>query len=216
MKHERRDIGGEIRMETAEGKTTISGLGAAYYRADDPGTEYQLWDGAVDRIMPGAFDRAIQEGDDVRGLFNHDANLVLGRTKSGTMRLRTDGDGLRYEIDLADTSIARDVATHLERGDVTGSSFGFNVTAEEWRKEDGIQIREIHGVRLFDVSPVTYPAYEGTSSAVRDAEGARESFEFWEERNADQDDTTQEPADTTADSDLARLKLRAVIAEGDS
>ena len=216
MKQERRDIGGEIRMETAEGKTTISGLGAAYYRADDPGTEYQLWDGAVERIMPGAFDRAIQEGDDVRGLFNHDPNLVLGRTKSGTMRLRTDGDGLRYEIDLADTSIARDVATHLERGGVTGSSFGFNVTSEEWRKEDGVQIREIHGVRLFDVSPVTYPAYEGTSSAVRDAEGARESFEFWEERNADQDDKAPEPADTTADSDIARLKLRAVIAEGDS
>ena len=116
--------------------------------------------------------------DDVRGLFNHDPNQILGRTKPGTMRLEVDERGLRYEIDPADTTPGRDVKEHLKRGDVDGSSFSFVVTDERTIKEDGKRIREIRGVKLFDVGPVTFPAYPATSAQVRS--GLREEFDALE------------------------------------
>src|ERR1700728_2523684 len=85
----------------SDGTSEICGYGAVFYDGT-PDTEYPMWPGAVERIMPGAFDRALRE-DDVRGLFNHDPNLLLGRTASGTMRLRVDDVGLWYSIDPAMT-----------------------------------------------------------------------------------------------------------------
>ncbi len=130
--------------------------------------------------MPGAFDRAVRE-DDVRALRNHDVDNLLGRTKSGTLRLSVDSQGLRYEIDAADDPESRTTISQLRRGDLDGSSFAFQTTDEEWRKEDGKFIREIRGVRLFDVGPVTFPAFEGTTAGVRsndmaEAKLAYESF----------------------------------------
>jgi len=166
MKHELRICSQPAAIEERADKSTrIVGYGAVYYDGTD-GTQFRLWDDMLERIMPGAFDRAIKE-DDVRGLFNHDPSMVLGRSKAGTMALASDERGLRYEIIPGDTSVARDVREHLKRGDVTGSSFAFTVTDEQYRKEDGIHIREIHGVRLYDVGPVTFPAYEGTTAGAR-------------------------------------------------
>lgn len=156
----------------ASGPGTLVGYGAVFYNASDPGTTYSLWEGLEERIMPGAFDRAIRE-DDVRGLFNHEADHLLGRTKSGTMRLLVDSKGLRYEIDLPDTTSARDVAASAKRGDLSGSSFSFTTTDEEWVKEGGMQVRLIKGVQLFDVGPVTFPAYEATTTEARDEIRAR-------------------------------------------
>lgn len=160
--------------------TTITGYAASFYDGTDA-TEFQLWDGAVERIMPGAFDRALKESDDVRALFNHNPDNLLGRTSADTLSLRADKTGLRYSIEPGDTAIARDVIEHIRRGDLQGSSFAFEVTDEEWRKEDDVEIREVKGVRLFDVGPVTYPAYESTTTAVRscDANGAREARDRW-------------------------------------
>jgi len=146
---------------------TIHGYAAIFYRAGDRSTQYQLWPGAVERIMPTAFNEALKRGDDVRALFNHDPNLVLGRTKAETLGLAVDQIGLRYEITPIDTSVYRDLVRRLQRGDVDGSSFSFAVEAEEWRVEGDLEIRELHGVKLFDVGPVTFPAYQATSSGVR-------------------------------------------------
>ncbi|HYH68372.1 MAG TPA: HK97 family phage prohead protease [Urbifossiella sp.] len=156
-----------VAVETREGgKRTISGYAAVFYDANDPGTEYRLWDDVVERIMPGAFDRAARE-DDVRGLFNHNDSLMLGRTTAGTMRLSVDRRGLRYEIDPPDTTSARDLLTLLDRGDVTGSSFAFMPDDTSYREVDGVYVIERHAVRLFDVGPVSFPAYTATEAAAR-------------------------------------------------
>lgn len=153
------------------GPGTINGYAAVFY-AGTRDTEYVLWEypgeRGVERVLPGTFDRAIRERHDACALFNHDSNLLLGRVSSGTVRLSVDSYGLVYEADLADTSIARDLATHLDRGDVHSSSFQFRVTEEAWRTEklpDGttVEIREILDVTLYDVSPCTYAAYTGVT-----------------------------------------------------
>ncbi|NIP69360.1 MAG: HK97 family phage prohead protease, partial [Planctomycetales bacterium] len=106
---------------------------------------------------------ALKESDDVRGLFNHDPSQLLGRTSSNTMRLSVDQRGLRYDIDVPDTRIGNDVVESIKRGDLSGSSFAFTVDTVEWQERDGMHIREIRGVHLYDTGPVTYPAYEATS-----------------------------------------------------
>ena len=126
------DSRAELR-ESDDQKPMIGGLAAVYYNGT-PSTEYELFDGAVERIAPGAFDRAIRE-DDVLGLFNHDPDNVLGRTSSGTLSLTSTADGLSYELLVDDTRIGKDVRQFVRRGDVSGASFAFRVTSEEW--EDG-------------------------------------------------------------------------------
>ena len=172
-----------IELRESENGNRLTGYGAVFYRDGDPSTEFELWEGVVERIMPGAFDKAVSE-DDVRGMYNH--RELLARTSSGTMRLSIDDVGLRYDIDIPNTTLGRDLTEHIRRGDVNGSSFAFNITDETWRKEDNINIREIRGVRLFDTGPVDFPAYEGTSAGIRavgDVDEARKAFEA--RQNAD-------------------------------
>lgn len=123
----------------------------------------------VEEIMPGAFDGVL--GDDVRALFNHDPNFVLGRTRSNTLQLTVDSRGLAYTITPPDTQTVRDmVLAPMARGDINGSSFGFRVApdGDEWRQEGDLVVRTIHKFQtLFDVSPVTYPAYDESLSAQR-------------------------------------------------
>lgn len=159
--------GGKVGVERrAEKEIVLTGYASVFYRAQDPGTEYPLWDDLVERIMPGAFDRALRE-DDVRALFNHDPSIVLGRTTSKTTVLTVDDTGLRYEIALPDTNQARDLAALIERGDITGSSFAFVTERATWVEEENRSIRQIEAVRLYDVGPVTYPAYKATTTGVR-------------------------------------------------
>lgn len=162
----------KVEVETRDnGTKVLTGYGAVFFRATDTGTEYRIWKDMVERIRPGAFDRALLERQDVRGLFNHDAARILGRTTSSTMRLSVDDVGLRYEIDLPDTQEARDLATLINRGDITGSSFSFGANKTEWEDlPDGLSVRTLVDLDLYDVGPVTYPAYEATSAAVRSAE----------------------------------------------
>ena len=127
--------------------------------------------GFREQILPGAFAEAIEK-DDVRALFNHDSNFVLGRNVSGTLRLAENVRGLAFEIDLPETPTIRDlVAAPIERGDVSQMSFGFSVRpgGQDWAKNDeGQVIRSLKKVRLYDVSPVTFPAYRATDVAVRE------------------------------------------------
>jgi len=120
-------------------------------------------------------------GDDVRALFNHDPNFVLGRTRSKTLQLEIDTRGLAYTITPPDTQTVRDlVLAPLARGDVTGSSFRFRVAedGDEWRREGELVVRTIHKfAALLDVSPVTYPAYE-------DSHAAQRSLDAWKQAEA--------------------------------
>jgi HK97 family phage prohead protease len=154
----------------------ISGYAAVFYTGE-ANTEFGLWEGARERIAPGAFQRAISERDDARALFNHEPDKLLGRVSAGTLLLEEDGRGLHYSINLGNTSIAKDVKEMIGRGDLTGSSFSFKVTEEEWTEEEGTQIRNIKGVQLFDVGPVTFPAYDASTVKSRDIQGAKDSKE---------------------------------------
>ncbi|EKN4012909.1 HK97 family phage prohead protease, partial [Yersinia enterocolitica] len=128
-----------------------------------------LW-GFREIIKPGAFDDVL--GNDVRGLFNHDPNFILGRSSANTLTLSVDERGLQYNIVAPDTQTIRDlVIAPMLRGDITQSSFAFSVArdGESWYEdEEGIVIREISKFsRLYDVSPVTYAAYQDADSGVR-------------------------------------------------
>lgn len=132
-------------------------------------------------VRPGAFTQALQEQADVRALFNHSENFVLGRTSAGTLRLWEDAQGLGYEVDLPDTSLAKDLAVSIKRGDVDQSSFAFSVLkdGEDWDEDEKgkLPLRTLKRLWLYDVSPVTFPAYEDTSVSVRSFEEVKISGE---------------------------------------
>jgi len=154
MNIERRFAPTEIREK---GKTLV-GHAATFNQVYDLG-QFE------EQIDPGAFDKAL-ERDDVRALWNHDPNIVLGRIKAGTLRLSKDETGLVSEIDLPESATA--VREAIERGDVDQMSFGFSVEDERWEKRDGkTDLRTILQARLYDVSPVTYPANPNTDIALR-------------------------------------------------
>lgn len=133
--------------------------------------------GFREQIAPGAFADVLT--DDVRALFNHDANHVLGRSVAQTLRLSQDSVGLYYEVDLPDTQAARDLVVSINRGDVSQSSFAFRVApnGDKWEENDeGVIIRTISRFsRLYDVSPVTYPAYPDATVGTRSMQAWKES-----------------------------------------
>ena len=135
-----------------------------------------------EKIRKGAFDEALKESD-VRALKNHDINLLLGRTTSGTLRLDANSVGLHFECDVPNTTTGNDTVEEIKRGDLTGCSFAFTVVEDEWKyKEDDTVERTIVKIgQLFDVGPVTYPAYPDTTVAARSLDafkaGSREDQE---------------------------------------
>ena len=159
----------ELRINNLEEKRYIEGHAAVF----------DSWSETLGGIFPfkekvrkGAFSQTIEK-DDIRALFNHDPNYVLGRNKAGTLELKEDERGLYVRIIPPDTQAARDLITSIERGDINQMSFGFMVEEEKWDTVEGIDVRELRKVKLFDVSPVTFPAYPSTDVGVR----AMESYE---------------------------------------
>ncbi len=159
-------IAAGIELRATDGKNTLFGYAAKYNRDSKP-----ICGEFIERIAPGAFDRTLKEGTiDVRALFNHSMDYPLGRLGAKTLRLYTDDTGLRYEIDLADTTCGRDVRAYVEHGDVYGSSFKFRCQQDAWvypTERGGMAQRTLLDCDLYDVSPVTDPAYEDTSVAIR-------------------------------------------------
>jgi HK97 family phage prohead protease len=163
----------------ADGDGHITGHAAVFNE------EYVLWDGdnyrVVEKIKPGAFTRALKDKDDVRCLFNHDPNQVLGRSTSGTMKLKQDDVGLYFDCTPPDTQLGRDVVALIKRGDISGCSFAFMVSKETITEEEvngkTVRTREIEEVDpLLDASPVTYPAYTGTDVNARAIEMRAQMF----------------------------------------
>lgn len=194
----------ETRIEADKEARTITGY-AAIYNSDS-----EDLGGFIERMAPSSFDGRLQ--DDVRVLFNHDNNLVLGRTISGTATLEVDEKGLRYTCQLPDTTYAKDLIELMERGDVTQSSFAFTIEDESWEERaDGMLIRTVKKVgQLYDVSPVTYPAYKDSTSGLRTSapiEMEQREVEVEEQKEEKQQEPEAVIEGTNADTFSVRLKL---------
>jgi HK97 family phage prohead protease len=123
--------------------------------------------GFFEELAPGAFKNSLADGD-FRFLHDHQTGLVLARTKSGTLRLTEDDIGLAVDADLAPTTTGRDLAVLLERGDIDQMSFAFEpIVWERSEDEDGVPVYRLTEVRLYEVSTVAFPAYEGTDAGLR-------------------------------------------------
>lgn len=126
----------------------------------------------TEEIAPGAFSDVLAEGQDVRALVDHDPPRILGRTTAGTLRLSEDEVGLLMEIDVPNTTVGSDLVESVRRGDITGASFSFRTKDDEWQTKDGKNHRVLKKVMtLYDVGPVTFPAYTDTTVAVRSLRG---------------------------------------------
>ena len=154
----------ELRVEGDDADPTLVGHIAVFNKlSDDLG-------GFREQIAPGAFAETIKR-DDIRCLWNHENDLLLGRIKSGTLELSEDKVGLAFKNKPPQTSWFRDRLVSLKRKDVTGASFGFFTESDEWDHDKKPQIRTLKKVRLVEVSPgVTFPAYSQTSVAIRSME----------------------------------------------
>lgn len=172
---ERRTIAAELEVRAVQdGPTQLVGYAAVFNQESVIGGYFR------EMIQPGAFKDCLTA--DVRAQFNHGdgGSLPLGRTSAGTLRLFEDTHGLRYEIDMPDTQLARDLMVSVARGDVRESSFMFDVGSSEdetWDRpakgEGQLPLRTLKRVRLYDVSPVVFPAYAGTSVSARAQELAK-------------------------------------------
>lgn len=176
-----------------EGKSHLVGYAARFNRESlDLG-------GFVERIKPGAFTEALKNSD-VRALKNHDPNLLLGRASAKTLALTENSRGLKFDVKLPDTTVGRDTATEVDRGDITGCSFSFMVAEDEWTEDkDGRQVRTIVSVReLFDVGPVTFPAYPDTTVAARHLAAISKGFETSESIREQEDERAKRQVEGSA------------------
>lgn len=167
---------GAFQTRAEDGELYIEGYFAVF------NSKYWLWDEAYETIEPGAFDG--QTTEDVRALVNHDTTLVLGRTTVGTLELRQDEKGLwgKIKINQADQD-AMNLYERVKRGDVSQCSFGFEITEQDVEYSDGEPtVWRIRKVKLYEVSVVTFPAYEDTGVEARKAELAdvrKRKNELW-------------------------------------
>jgi HK97 family phage prohead protease len=158
---------GEIERRFVDLQTTITGkkLGgyaAVYGQRADIGGYY------LESLAPTAFRSVLASNPDVRGLLNHDPNMLLARTRNGSLKLSSDSHGLQFELDIPDTTLGNDVRTMVDSGLITGCSFGFIAGEQDWSTHEGRDLRTHTSVAsLLDVSVVTYPAYQGTSVSLR-------------------------------------------------
>ena len=161
-------------------------------------------------IAKGAFEGRLN--DDVRFLINHDG-LPLARTTNGTLTLSTDERGLKYEAKISDTSIGRDLLTLMKDGTINQSSFAFIVEDDSWEVKDGVNIRTINKIgRLYDVSAVTYPAYEEASVGLRSMEKWQEALKEEQLKanlEKEKEERAKEEKDLTKRS-LAEMRLNII------
>lgn len=117
----------------------------------------------IEQFSPNAFAETLKEGKDVRVLFEHDHSKLLGRTRSNTLKLEQDNIGLRFELTPPDTTLGRDLLVSVERGDISGMSFGFLPLEETWDFEKEPVLRQIQKAELFEITVTSIPAYPESS-----------------------------------------------------
>ena len=175
VRHVDYEVIAETRADGAGTKLILRGYAAVFDRLS------LNLGGFREKIAVGAFDKVMD--NDVRAVFNHDINMILGRSSAGTLRLTTDDEGLAYEIDLPNTSYARDLHESVTRGDIKENSFKFAVMRDSWSydEETGGEIRTIEEVaRLMDVGPVSFPAYPDATIAIRSMADWKDNETVWE------------------------------------
>ncbi len=161
-------------------------------------------------VRDTCFDRSLAQKSDVRLLINHDSNLVLGRTRSGTLTLSKDETGIRVECPLPDTSAARDLQVSMDRGDIDNMSFGFRAKQDAWDQRDatsGLPIRELVDADLFDVSIVTFPAYPDTTGELREELQEFEVVPDEVRAAAESAAATLEPAETDPETEVRQAPV---------
>lgn len=188
--------------ERGDHKPTLVGYAALF------GVETTIGGMFRESIRSGAFTRAIQEKHDVRATLNHDPNYVFGRTKSGTLTIEQDDQGLRVEIDPPEAQWSKDIIASVKRGDIDQMSFQFIPKKVEWSQAEdqgGLDLREIVDLDLRDVSLVTFPAYDKTSVSARSADDVYE--EYLQSRTDHEADTEAEPECHEASALVRRIEL---------
>jgi uncharacterized protein len=165
---------GDVELRAEGDGLTLEGYAAVF------GQEAVIWDAWREEVAPGAYAKTIQEND-IRALFNHDENIVLGRNRAGTLKLAEDERGLKATITAPDNEWGRPVVDAVKRGDVTGMSVLFKVIKHEWtRAPEGskeLPKRTIKEARLYDAGPVTFPAFVATTIAARSQDSELEELE---------------------------------------
>jgi HK97 family phage prohead protease len=196
---EKRIFNIENRFETREdGQEVVVGYGSIWNsRSENLGGFYEY-------ISPDAISQETIEKSDVRALINHNPDLVLARSTAGNLSLSVDEKGLRYEFSIPETSYGKDLAINMKNGNINQSSFAFTVGSDEWSTdEEGNDIRTITSIeKLYDVSPVTYPAY---SQAESDLVVAQRALAMYKENK----EIKEEETDLVARS-LAQLKIELI------
>lgn len=178
---ERRYITPNIEVRAEGDENIIEGVAAVVNRETDLG-----W--FTERIEPGAFDSVME--DDVVALFNHDPNYPLARTSAGNLELFLNDNGdLGYRFKVPNTTVGRDLAENIRSGVVSKSSFAFTIEEDEWEYKRGSGAGDLRKIkklkRLYDVSPVTYPAYNDTSVAARSLENVKKPNEEFRKAKAE-------------------------------
>lgn len=142
----------DVEVREDNGKPMIRGYAAVFEKLSVPIYDFK------EKIRAGAFKASVKKNN-VRALWNHNADMVLGSTKAGTLRLEEDEKGLRFELDPPDTQAGRDALVSIKRGDVDGMSFGFRVLKQEWDESDKKNIvRTLIEIDLREISPTAFPA----------------------------------------------------------
>lgn len=175
--------GAELRAGlTGDERPIISGYAVLYNR------QSVEFGGFTEVITPGAFGDTL--GDDIRALWQHNRDQVLGRTAAGTLLLDDDETGVRFDLYPPDTQTGRDAVELIRRGDVNQMSFGFFDDLVQWeRGDDGEPVRRVLRARLIEVSPVTWPMYPESSAMVRDLQGDIPEMPDWLRAQQDPDDS---------------------------
>lgn len=125
-----------------------------------------LWGEYVERFSPNAFSQSLASGADVRALFEHDHTKLLGRTTSGTLKLHEDNIGLRFELTPPDNQLGRDLLVSVERGDISGMSFGFRTIKNEWDFSVEPNLRTVQQAELAEITVTSIPAYPDSSLEI--------------------------------------------------
>lgn len=201
---ERRNYTTELRVENSESREVVGYASVFTDSEGNPALSENLG-GFREKIDPEAFNSVLE--DDVRGLFNHDPNYIIGRTKSGTLSLSVDERGLKYSVNIPETTYGDDLMVSLKRGDISQNSFGFIVEEDSWDEdEDGMTIRTIKKVgRLLDISLVVYPAYPDAEVGKRSLDNYIAKKEKQEKQETKKQDTIKRDM---LDKKIKLLKLK--------